>query len=435
MTPKEISKQVSELDDPQKFDNISLTFNIINNNSKTITGLASIHEFIYNQKQGWFKFERIPQILDEHRKFCNSLLPIVERFFLDNINRNKDSVRQNWIRIKDNNALIRYSTFPPINISKSYFLYNDPSIEFLIDISNKFSNDIVNHTYNSISNETNSKRERDKIIGEILAYEFIHKDTDITERRKREKQSLNKLRADLSNSLDGARENLHEFYKESKDTINMSAQEINQIKTEKSNMFNDWYSKTTEDYDNWNSTTKEKYIDWYTSVEKKIDELENTYQEKLRLSEPVKYWNTRAEDLRKRGDNARVWLIGLIVFTVLFLIVYICIAPNGLIVNIIKGNTDSMKWLLVSITIISFLAYGIRSFNKVMFSSYHLARDAEEREQLTYVYLSLYNDKKIDETERSIVLQSIFSRADTGLLKEDSSPTMPGIIMDKLTNH
>lgn len=30
--------------------------------------------------------------------------------------------------------------------------------------------------------------------------------------------------------------------------------------------------------------------------------------------------------------------------------------------------------------------------------------------------------------DRNIVLQSIFSRADTGLLKEDSSPTMPSII-------
>lgn len=62
-----------------------------------------------------------------------------------------------------------------------------------------------------------------------------------------------------------------------------------------------------------------------------------------------------------------------------------------------------------------------------MFSNYHLARDAEEREKLTYLYLSMLEKGAIDKEERKIILQSLFSRSDTGLLKEDSSPTMPNI--------
>jgi len=62
----------------------------------------------------------------------------------------------------------------------------------------------------------------------------------------------------------------------------------------------------------------------------------------------------------------------------------------------------------------------------MVFSSYHLQRDAEEREQLAYVYLAItHEQKEIDAESRKIVLQALFSRADTGLLK-DSSPTMPG---------
>lgn len=64
---------------------------------------------------------------------------------------------------------------------------------------------------------------------------------------------------------------------------------------------------------------------------------------------------------------------------------------------------------------------------KYMFSNFHLARDAEEREKLTYLYVSLLNKGDFSEDERKIVLQALFSRSDTGLLKEDSSPTMPGI--------
>ena len=62
-----------------------------------------------------------------------------------------------------------------------------------------------------------------------------------------------------------------------------------------------------------------------------------------------------------------------------------------------------------------------------MFSSFHLARDAEERERLTLFYLSLIKDATISQEDRNLVLQSLFSRSDTGMLKDEGSPTMPGI--------
>ncbi len=54
-------------------------------------------------------------------------------------------------------------------------------------------------------------------------------------------------------------------------------------------------------------------------------------------------------------------------------------------------------------------------------------RDAEEREQLTYLYLSLNQNSQLDSSSRDIVLQALFSRTDTGLLAGDSSPSMPGL--------
>jgi hypothetical protein len=52
---------------------------------------------------------------------------------------------------------------------------------------------------------------------------------------------------------------------------------------------------------------------------------------------------------------------------------------------------------------------------------------AEEREQLTLVYLALSKEGKIDEKERDIILEALFSRVETGLLSGDSSPAMPGV--------
>lgn len=52
-------------------------------------------------------------------------------------------------------------------------------------------------------------------------------------------------------------------------------------------------------------------------------------------------------------------------------------------------------------------------------------RDAEEREQLTYLYLSLTHESEIDKESRDIVLQALFSRSETGLLSQEQGPKMP----------
>ena len=48
-----------------------------------------------------------------------------------------------------------------------------------------------------------------------------------------------------------------------------------------------------------------------------------------------------------------------------------------------------------------------------------LRNSAEEREQLTYVYLSLIKDSAVDEKEKNLIMQSLFSRAETGLLNQN----------------
>jgi hypothetical protein len=81
-----------------------------------------------------------------------------------------------------------------------------------------------------------------------------------------------------------------------------------------------------------------------------------------------------------------------------------------------------MGYYLLFISVGIFL---INFFIKLAISAFHLSRDAYERLQLTHLYLALLNEEGITKEERTIVLQSLFSRADTGLLKGDSSPTIP----------
>jgi hypothetical protein len=96
-----------------------------------------------------------------------------------------------------------------------------------------------------------------------------------------------------------------------------------------------------------------------------------------------------------------------------------------------------LRGALLTLVVLSVGAYFVALFVRLATSAQHLARDAKERLQLTHVYLALMKEGAIEPKERDIVLQAIFSRADTGLLKGDSSPTMPtplGNLADLLKN-
>lgn len=158
---------------------------------------------------------------------------------------------------------------------------------------------------------------------------------------------------------------------------------------------------------------------------KKISELETTYHEKLRLEKPASYWNKKAKSYSRSG---LIWTILLGIILISGLVGFSYIFDLWL-----KGQTtglklNSLQGIIIFITIITIYTVAVKTISKMLFSSFHLQRDAEEREQLTHVYLALTNEGgKIDEASRNIILQALFSRAETGLLGKDSSPTMPGL--------
>lgn len=152
--------------------------------------------------------------------------------------------------------------------------------------------------------------------------------------------------------------------------------------------------------------------------------MEATYQEKLKLQKPAEYWNKAASKYDKQG---RVWaglafswgFVGLLLFGYL-LSLWIANTP-------IKMNLSSLQGAVLFATLAAMFAYTLKLLSRMAFSSFHLMRDAEEREQLTYLYLALTHESEIDKDSRDILLQALFSRSETGLLSNESGPTMPGI--------
>lgn len=160
----------------------------------------------------------------------------------------------------------------------------------------------------------------------------------------------------------------------------------------------------------------------------RLNQLEQLYEEKLKLQAPAQYWEEMESDYRESGIWWFIGSMGVAVATVVLLIYIFKMLPNTLSLE--------YNWMYIFktsavITIITSIAvYVLRLAVKMATSSFHLSRDARERSRLTYFYLALIQNKAVTDKERAIVLNSLFSRSDTGLLKGDSSPVMSSNVTD-----
>ena len=198
--------------------------------------------------------------------------------------------------------------------------------------------------------------------------------------------------------------------------------------------FHSWGGTTIKKWDDLLDTSSQAHSDQQKShgkafekfleeSESGLNDLKKKYEEDLRYSPSVKYWQDAGEKYETQGKRWAGCLIvtlvaGLICFTILF--------DTWLEGQAIGVELDTVQGVILFGTVLAIFAFLVRIFSRLTFSAYHLMRDAGERELLTHLYLSLINENKIDESSRDIILQALFSRAETGLLAGESVPKMPG---------
>jgi hypothetical protein len=162
---------------------------------------------------------------------------------------------------------------------------------------------------------------------------------------------------------------------------------------------------------------EESYEDW----KKQVHALQSAYDEQLRLKAPAKYW----ADLETRHDqNGRIWTwISASVVAALLILCVVFVYQPPAILNSKDFTLGGFKGAIVITVGLSMVIYLINMLARFAMSAFHLARDAQERHQLTLVFLALIKEQAIEPADRAVILASLFARAETGLLKYDSSPT------------
>lgn len=216
----------------------------------------------------------------------------------------------------------------------------------------------------------------------------------------------------------------------------LSAKTIYDMSKEHINETLDIISKTKDDYVSYMDEQKQEYKTWFDNTNSQTQEfinmhtnmlknLEDTYEEKLKVSKPAEFMNEQANKYRL---SFYLWCIGIFVITLcllalLALILSPTIQYNDKLITINFFDNDAPfhnKVLLIAM--VSINVYILRTFIKMAISSRHLMEEYKQKYSLTYFYLALVNDGKLkDPNTQNVILASLFNKADTGLIKNDNS--------------
>ncbi|MDA9554842.1 DUF6161 domain-containing protein [Pelobium sp.] len=383
MTQKELDKLILESPNVDWFNNVEVNINYpAIHFQQYIKGFSSIYQFMLQQINGWEKINStLPADLANSKSHFENLRNQMVQFST-NYHHTINNLLGQWPQIKRR-----------IEDISTVFTYDAPETEFLIRTHENYPN-AFSGALSFITGSFNLNGGKDNFIGILLAYEFILKDdSHIAERKNAERSSIKKIRSDFYNYLKESQTELVEHLDEVNKTTKDFSINIDLLKEEKEKLFQDWFEESGQEF--------KSLID---NSEKSISDLETTYTQLLALKAPADYWKQRAIKLNKEGWKALYWLIGLVAFSCVTLYLLLWLTPEGMLLSFIKGQASAIKWSIIYITFISFLAFGIRALNKVAFSSFHLSRDAEEREQLTYVYLAMIKDASVDEKDRHLIM-------------------------------
>lgn len=427
MTNKEIQTQLKGVTNKDWFKSIQVIFNFskVNVQDNKI-GFFSIYQYVNNQVRGWQKLsDDLPSDFIHSRRGWNDLLQSLNIF----ISNQKDQVQSNTLTSNWNNINNKVD-----NINSQCFPIDCPETSFLFEVYKLGTNHYSGAQKYLINNSSLNFSNKEEFAGAIMAYEYSFKDDSlIPKRRNSEKSSIAQIRNSFEKELSNSQHSVNDFLKTSEENWKNITKHISDKAKSQNNTVNGLIQEKQDAYEKWLIECKQNDQDYTKYQLQRVKDLEELYQEKLKLEAPAQYWRLRAERLEQEG---RRWLIGLIlasVVSIISLAVVLFFISDGTLKDLFSKTGSAIRWSIVFVTFVSFLAYAIRIFAKLTFSAYHLFRDAEEREQLAYVYLALKKEQNIDDTERHLVMQSLFSRADSGLLKDDSSPTMPGgSIIEKL---
>jgi hypothetical protein len=237
----------------------------------------------------------------------------------------------------------------------------------------------------------------------------------------------NKLTKDIaSDKVSSARESLDELYTEMSNKLAQQRIEFAELSSSMSSLTEEagiLIGEQGEKFDKLFNDTSEQNRRVVRESKEELTRIEKTYDDKLALSAPSRYWSKK-----RLAHRNMAWVFGL-VSVVLFTAVGW--AVSGEVHTLLGDVTDPTKvpyWRIGILVIFTTLAlWVIRIVVRLFLSHIHLESDAAERLTMLHTYLALLRKKEggLQQDDITLILSALFRSSSDGIVKDDSAP--PGI--------
>jgi hypothetical protein len=408
MTIKNFRKNINESEFENKFKEINVEINYphLNFGKIVLKDLIAVYSFLIKQNKGW-ESSSLPSVLNSSKEHFKNLKSLV----LDVVNGNNTEYN-----IDNKLSNIKSLLISQTNNANHKIITSDSSeFHFLKEISEENSR-YVEGAYDFLFNIKGSFNNLDSLTGFIKAYEFRNTENDsFSKRRVSERAAISKIKSSFENYVSEREKEISEVIDVSNKNLNKQSEDFVTLIKDKDDEFYKWFDNE-----------KIKFDDFFEKSNQNIIDTEIIYRKKLQLEAPARYWQKKSTKHSEDAKKIRTIIIWVVSLTSVFISLLLVVSPDWIFKTVFgKDTVTIVRWSILFLILISLIAYSIKALTKMMFSSYHLARDAEERHTLTFFYLALLKDTDVSEENKKLILQSLFSRTDTGLLKDDSGPTMP----------
>lgn len=356
----------------------------------------------------------ITEFYEEGKNFIDKM----NSFINMTIQNTDDESLENYVNnnLKSDLGFDYYRNVNLISIyPKSFLLQRECSQEAFTNIYSELGYDMLKEYINLVKSPSNFSSYMNDSSKQILAMKFLLFKTD--------HHSSAKLKRDYSAKT---------IYQETNNNINES---LSAITKEKEDFIN-YMSEQKENYNKWFENTSDKMDNFILNHSNELSNLERTYEEKLKIEKPAEFM---LEQANKYKNSFYWWCLAIVVLSIFLLILLaLIVSPkisfNDKLITISVLSKDVPVYSsIILLAMISLVVYILRIFIKMAISSKHLMEEYKQKYSLTYFYLSLINSGNIqDEKTQNIILTSLFTKADTGLIKNDGSNEFDKTILSLL---
>lgn len=257
---------------------------------------------------------------------------------------------------------------------------------------------------NNLTSYLNDSQKQQVAMHYILFKTGHHSSTNLT-RNMSSKNLYNTMKENIDSAI-------NDITKEKDDFITFMNDEKNKV--------SNWFEEVNKNQDEKNSN----YEIFMSDCNERINNLENMYSKKLKVEKPAEFMKQKSDEYLKSSKKWVLASIGLVILLliILGLIINPKINIGKKVIEISLFNTQiTIYQSIILLAMVCLIIYVLRVFIKLTISSKHLSEEYKQKYILTYFYLSLISEGKLNNELGDSIISKLFTKADTGLIKNDTN--------------